>query len=205
MKMNPLVWAIKGFKIETFDSASLETKVQPDRDIGQLNGIVQTIMNGSTWVDDNKSIGHAYLKVSLQEMGEFEKLPLAERGLGAVSGGYILSSNTTSSEPLKTEQTWGVVDASTAILVCGFYGHGDRYIRIMACFDRTNVAPISGFWRDGKVMVGRNLECNQVHWGRNLKYGSYAVALERGKLWIIVWLPLIVLEVYFESFFVYYI
>lgn len=189
--MNPLVWAIKGFKVETFESASLETKVQPDRVIGQLNGIVQTIIDGRTWVDDHKSNGHACVKVSLQEMGDFEKLPLAERGLGAVSGGYVLSSNTNSSEPFKTEQKWGVVDTATAILVCAFYGYGDRYIRIMACFDHTNVAPISGFWRDGKVMVGPKLECNQVHWGRNLTSGSYAVALEIGKLWIIVWLPLV--------------
>lgn len=183
--MDPSVWAVTGIQRETFDRANKE-KILPDAVTGRLNGTTETIMHGATWVGKFKSIGYAYLKVSLKKMEDFDNLPLAERGLGAVCGGYVLSSNNESSEPFKTEQKWGVVDASKSIYLCGFYGKGKRYNRVMVCFDRTNAAPVSGFWRNGRAIVGPNIQCDKTDWGRDLASGSHAVALEKGKSWLVV-------------------
>lgn len=200
VQMVPSVWAITGIKLETFDRKGKD-KLLPDAVTGRLHKATNTIMQGGTWVDEAHSIGYAYLKVSLQKMEDFDSLPLAERGLGAVSGGYILSSNDTWSEPVKTEQKWGVVDSSKAIFVCGFYSKGKRYSRVMVCFDRANAAPVSGFWRNGKVLVGPNIQCDQTDWGRDLHSGSHAIALEKGKFWLVVWLPLLLLGFAQTSFY----
>lgn len=183
--MVPSVWAITGIKRETFDRAGKD-KVLPDVITGRLHRATNTIMQGRTWVDETQSIGYAYLKVSLQKMEDFDSLPLGERGLGAVSGGYILSSNNTCSEPFRIEQKWGVVDTSKAIHVCGFYSKGKRYSRVMVCFDPANAAPVSGFWRNGKVLVGPNIQCHKTDWGRDLHSGSHAIALEKGKFCLVM-------------------
>lgn len=190
--MKSSAWAITGFKVETFDDKSATTNILQDRLIGKLEGTWRTIMHGDSWVDEDHSIGYAHLKVALQNMEDFDEVPLDERGLGAVSGGYIMSTNNTSSEPFKIEQKWGVIDTSTAIYLRGFYRNDNKYSRVMVCFDRTKIAPVSGFWRDGKVMVGPNIQCDKTDWGSDLESGSYAIALTKGKL-VTRWLVGVVL------------
>lgn len=127
-------------------------------------------MHGETWVEEAKCIGYAYLKISWQKMEDFENTPLAERGLGAVSGGFVLPSNSTSSEPFKKKQEWGLIDASKTYRVSDFYSCNEfRYNRVMVCFDRTNVTPISAFWRNGEVIAGPDVGGDKTDWGYNIR------------------------------------
>lgn len=191
--MSSPVWAMTGFKREKFDNTSRE-KVLPDGITGRLNETTKTIMHGVAFVGSGRPLGYAYLKVSLQKMEDFESMPLSERGLGAVSGGFISSTTVTPAGLLSTghftnEQEWGTIDTSKARYLCGFYNSQlTKYNRVMVCFDTCKVAPVSGFWRNGKVMLGPNIQCDKTDWGVNLKSnpntGSYAIALEKGKLWL---------------------
>lgn len=182
--MSPSVWVITGLKWTTFD--------QPlDRVTGRLSGEPQTIMHAFRPLR-NESSGYAYISASLQKMEEFEKIPLAERGRGAVSGGYVTAMNITSAGRLprgtkSNEQEWGTVDTSGGVCVGLFYeAEGARWILVMVCFDRTNVAPVSGFWSNDKVLTGPDIKCNKTDWGVNLKSvlgsATFSLVLERGKL-----------------------
>lgn len=73
------------------------------------------------------------------------------------------------------------------ICVGGFYEAEDaRYIRVMVCFDRTNVAPVSGFWSNDKVLIGPDIKCDKTDWGVNLKNvlepTTFSLVPEKGKL-----------------------
>lgn len=162
--------------------------------IGKVDKTTKTIMHGVCFVASDKPLRYAYLKVSLQKMEAFENIPIAERGLGAVSGGFVWSANATNkgkdiTGAYTNEQEWGVIDASKAHHLCGFYNPElTKYYRVMVCFDKFNVAPVSGFWRNENVLVGPNTKCEKKAWGKNFKSfpdtGSYAIALEKGKLYI---------------------
>lgn len=190
--MGPSVWAITGIKFETFDDKKRGSLLSEEI-IGRLNQTSETIMHGETSVDihgetsggDFTIPGYAYLHVSLQGMEDFKNMTLAERGLGAASGGFISSSNSTCSSPFITEQQWGVIDTSKAQCVGVFYSTYNRYCRVMVCFDRTNVAAVSGFWRNETVLIGPNTWRDKTDWGRNVRSdpdtGHYGITLEEGK------------------------
>lgn len=202
--MCPAVWAITGIQNTTCDGTGDGRHVMSDDITGRLDADTETIMHGESWVDEFEFVGYAYLNVSLQRMEDFEKMPTAERGLGAVSGGFISWSDSTCSRPFTTEQEWGVIDKSKARCVGVFYSisgvgtslslrtgdcySGERLNRVMVCFDRTNAAPVSGFWRNKEVLLGPNIQCDKTNWGRNFKSdtdtGNYMIALEKGELWL---------------------
>lgn len=187
--MSSPVYVITGFKREKFDMESKQ-KVLPDGVTGRLGGSTKTIMHGVAFVGNDKPLGYAYLKASLQKIEDFESTPIGERGVGALCGGFISSTNVTTagllcSEQFTNEQEWGDVDTSNARYLCGFYNAKlTKYNRVMACFDRVNAAPISGFWRNGKAVVGPNSPCEKTDWAINLKSkpddGNYGIVLEKG-------------------------
>lgn len=183
--MSSSVSVITGLKWATFDQP------RADQVTGRLNGEPQAIMHAFTPLKNNAR-GYAYLSASLQKVEEFEKIALDERGRGAVSGGYVTAMTITSAGRLArgttvNEQEWGTVNTSGGTCVGGFYEAEDaRYIRVMVCFDRTNVAPVSGFWSNDKVLIGPDIKCDKTDWGVNLKNvlepTTFSLVPEKGKL-----------------------
>lgn len=195
--MSSPVWAITGFKVETFASSASKEKIVPDRVIGRLNETAETIMHGEISLRKSQRLEYAYIKASLLKMEDFESTPLAERGLGAVSGGFIVLYHISLKPNVTIVQEWGVVCAAKKPLVCGFYSaDSTKFNLVMVCFDRGTVAAVSGFWRNGKVLIGPDIKCDKTEWGVNFRShpdtGSYALVLEQGELWLVVWLPLLV-------------
>lgn len=200
--MGSSVWAITGFKREKFDFAPEEDTQREGKGsgepgvtteiTGQLSEEIETFMHGVAFVGHDKPPGYARLNVSLQKMEDFENTPVAERGLGAVSGGFITTTTIlhTGRQDTKTavnDQEWGVVDSSKALSLCGFYNSTlTKYYVVKVCFDKTDVASVSGFWRNGKAIIGRNIDCDRTDWGVNFKsktdIGSHAISLVKGKL-----------------------
>lgn len=199
--MGSAVWAITGFKREKFDTApedNLRDKIGDESAVtteitGQLSETTDTFMHGVAFVGHDKPPGYARLKVSLQKMGDFENTPIAARGLGAVSGGFITTTTIlhTGRQDTKTavnDQEWGVVDASKALSLCGFYNATlTKYHVVKVCFHRTDVASVSCFWRNGKAIIGPNIDCDKTDWGIKFKsktdIGSHAISLVKGKLY----------------------
>lgn len=191
-----------GFKLETLASSfkgdvlSDELVGEPNyatRAIGKIYEPTKTIMHGVAYLGPGKPLGYGRLKVSLQKLEEFENIPIAERGLGAMCGGYIaveevLSSGPEDEKTAEDVQAWGVIDKSKAKFSCGFYSSPAlrNFYSVIICFDRTNVAAVSGFWRNGKAMIGPDINCDITDWGLNIKCksdtGNFGIALAKDNL-----------------------
>lgn len=186
--MTSPVWVIAGFRVETFDSsASSKKKVLPDKVIGRYTQTTQTIMHGGTAFYKGKPQKYAYLSVYLLEMEDYESIPLAERGLGAVSGGCISSDSSPFTGLYTREQQWGAFDMPAGLTLCTLYHSTfETYNGITVFFDKTNVAPISGCWLDGPCLTGPDTHSDRTDWGLDSTSshtdGNVAPFLEKGEL-----------------------
>ena len=189
--MTSPVWVITGFKIETFDSSvSCVNTVPPDRIVGRPTDTTKTIMRGGTnFRDDGNPERYTYLHGYFERMEDYDNLPLAERGLGAVSGGFISRASTPFTWKGTHEQEWGAIDGPETQILCLLYHSTFRTFNdIIVCFDRTNVAPISGCWLDARSMTGLNSNSDITDWMSSPDAGSSPPFLEKGKLWLAVYL-----------------
>ena len=188
--MSPSVWVITGFKTETWDRTSTK-KVAPDSIIGSyIEASGTLIMHGYTYITaEGDYYGYGRVHASLQRLEEYENLPHADRGKGGVTGGFVYTKDRCSKLPYGQGQEWGAVDMSSAVKVAMFYspGHTNVYY-VMACFATTQVAPVSGFWRNGSRMVGSNVACAKHSWGHNIHSwpegkADYGISLPKGTTW----------------------
>lgn len=193
--MSSPAWVITGFKIETFDSRATRNKaVSTVKMIGRSTETTQIIMHGGTkFLDKGKPLGYAYVHGYFENMQDYDKLPLAERGLGAVSGGCILRANAPCTRKYTHEQEWGAISEPETSIVCTFYDSTLKtYKDIVACFDNTNVAPISGDWLTGQPVTGPSTHSDRTDWmvsfTSNPNAGNPPFHLEKGELWLVVYL-----------------
>lgn len=120
-------YVVVGFKFEKWDIGSKVLKSVSS--VGRWPGEKEvTIMHGQTFISDAEGgPGYGDLTVALEPINKYMARKPEDRGIGAVSGGFIYNSNNNSTEPYKKEQQWGAgPDDSSAHEVALFYGHPDR-------------------------------------------------------------------------------